>query len=110
MEAYGGYRPRRKRRVYGGSKFTDFFKKAHNYVKQHHLISGIANALGTAGVPYANKVGSVASSLGYGLPPKRRAHKVNKKKVHVILHPGGALTLAGGKIHRTRRVGRPRMY
>jgi hypothetical protein len=100
----GGYRrrrPRRTRALIGGSKFTDFFKKAHDFIKSKKLVSTVANALGSVGVPYAGTIGNVAGKLGYGR--RRRVGRPKKKKVHLILHPGGGLSLPGGAIRRTTR-------
>ena len=49
-----------------GRGFMDFVKKVHGFVKDNKIISNVGSALGSMGVPYAGKIGSVASSLGYG--------------------------------------------
>ena len=49
-----------------GRGFMDFAKKVHGFVKDNKIISNVGSALGSMGVPYAGKIGSVASSLGYG--------------------------------------------
>ena len=66
----------RKRRMRGGklsvSGVVSALKKANNYLKANKLISRGANTLGSLGVPYASRIGSVASSLGYGQRRRRR--------------------------------------
>lgn len=68
--------------VYGGSiagwrKFTGFFKGVWNWLKNNHVLSSVANAVGPAlsaipgpigqvGGPIASTIGSVASKLGLG--------------------------------------------
>jgi hypothetical protein len=49
-----------------GRGFMDFAKKAHSFIKDNKIISGVGSVLGSLGVPYADQIGSVASSLGYG--------------------------------------------
>lgn len=57
---------------YGGSfrdfigKVGRFFKPAVDFLKKHKVVSTIANALGTMGVPYASTIGNVASKVGFG--------------------------------------------
>ena len=55
----------RRRRQKGGS-IGSWLKRAHDFIKKHKLISRIGSVLGSAGVPYAGSVGSVAGKLGYG--------------------------------------------
>jgi len=71
---------RRTHRRRGGS-FWGFLKKANSWLRRSGAISKVANALGSAGVPFASKIGSVAGTLGYG---RRRRGR------------GGALVPAGG--------------
>lgn len=61
--------PKRRstRRAQGGSMKA--LASAVNWIKKNKAISKVANALGDVGVPYASKIGSVASKLGAG---KRR--------------------------------------
>ena len=73
VNIYGG-----RRKTRGGSKFTDFFKRAHSWIKKNKVISRVSGALNKIGVPYTDKIASVASTLGYG---RRRR--------------GGSLRLAG---------------
>lgn len=76
MDSLGGFKRQRKRRHIGGSKFTDFISKANNFLKQHKVISTLGNTLGSMGVPYASKIGSIASSVGYGYKPVRRRRRM----------------------------------
>lgn len=66
----------RKRRMRGGkltlSGVVNALKKANNYVKSNKLISRGATALSSLGVPYADRVASTASNLGYGRRRRRR--------------------------------------
>jgi len=81
---------RRHRRMHGGG-FLSFLGKANDFLKNSKLVSTVGSALGSAGVPFASQIGSVAGSLGYG----RRRHR-----------RGGALRLAGmglGLAGRRRR-------
>ena len=70
---------RRVRRM-RGKGFMDFLGKANNFLKSSKLVSTIGSALGSAGIPFASQIGSVAGSLGYG---RRRR--------------GSGLHLAGGR-------------
>ena len=91
----GGGRRRRRvgrpRRRHGGSWLGDALSKAHNWIKSKKIVSTVANALGSVGVPYAGTIGSVARTLGYG--PRRR-RRVRRRRV------------AGGRrrVYRRRRV------
>ena len=72
-------RPRKVggRRKKGGSfigKIKSGLSKAHNFLKKTKIISKVAGELSKAGVPYADKVGSVASRVGYG-KRKRKTRK-----------------------------------
>ena len=61
--------PRRKvggRRKMRGRGFMDFLSKANEFLRNSKLISSVGSALGSAGVPFASQIGSVAGSLGYG--------------------------------------------
>lgn len=60
-----------------GKGFISFLKKANNWLRSNKIVSKVAGALSSVGIPYADKVNSVATSLGYG---RRR---------------GGSLRLAG---------------
>lgn len=74
-----------RRRRMRGRGIGDFLKRANSFLKSSKLVSTVGNALGAAGIPYADKIAGVASSLGYG---RRRR--------------GGALRLAGGMRRRCR--------
>ncbi len=92
---YGGRRrvARRRPRRHGAGFFSSLgnaFSKAHDFIKSNKLVSGIANGLGSVGVPYASAIGSAADALGYG----RRRRRVVRRR------PAGM-----GR----RRVGRPRV-
>ena len=78
--AYGTHR-RVTRRAYGthrrvthrrGKGFMDVVNKVGNFLKRTKLVSNVANVLGSAGIPYANAIGSVAGKFGYG---KRRVNR-----------------------------------
>jgi hypothetical protein len=69
---------RRGGKMRGKGAFLNFFKKVGKWFKDNKVISKVGNALGSVGVPYASKIGSVAGTLGYG---RRRR--------------GGSLRLAG---------------
>lgn len=58
-----------------GRGFMDFIGKANNFLKSSKLVSSIGNALGSAGVPFASKIGSIAGTLGYGR--RRRGRGLN---------------------------------
>ena len=49
-----------------GRGFMDWISKAGDFLKSSKLVSTVGNALGSAGVPFASQIGSVAGSLGYG--------------------------------------------
>lgn len=70
----------------GRGKFTDFLRKANDWLRKTHIVSGVANALGSAGVPYASTVGSVAGKLGYGR--RRRVHRSHMPRVHHVIGLG----------------------
>jgi len=53
-------------RMHHGGNLRDIFRKAHDFVKSHKIISRAATALGNAGIPHAGRIGEVASTLGYG--------------------------------------------
>ena len=57
-------RPRKRRQ--NGEGFKDVIGKINNFLKKSKIISTAAKALGTAGLPYATKIGTHAESLGYG--------------------------------------------
>lgn len=71
-----------KRRMRGGritaSQVVGVLKKAHDYIKKNKVISRAANALGEVGVPYASKIGSTASKLGYG---RRRVGRPRRRRM-----------------------------
>jgi len=75
----------RRRRMHGRG-IMDFLGKANQFLRKNQVVSRVANTLANAGIApeITGKVGSVASSLGYG----RRRH-------HRMRHLGGALRLAG---------------
>ena len=73
---------RGRRRMRGGA-VMDWIRKAHSFIKKNKLVSRVAGALASGGVPYAKTVGSIAGRLGYGRR-KRRS--------------GGSLRLAGGAL------------
>ncbi len=55
-----------KSKIRGEGKLGDFLKKAHTYVKDKKLISGLSNVLAQAGVPGMSTVHKVSSRFGYG--------------------------------------------
>jgi len=86
----GRPRLRRRRRRHGGSWLGDKISQAHNWIKKNKLVSTVANALGSVGVPYAGTLGTVAQKLGYG-----KNRRVRRRRV------------AGGRrrVYRRRRGG-----
>lgn len=80
--------PRRRRRQQGESPVWDWIKKAaknfHGFVKDNKLISRGAASLAPIAGPYSgtvNRIGNVASALGYGRRKKPgRKRKGRKKK------------------------------
>jgi hypothetical protein len=74
----------KRRRRMRGRGIGDFLKRANNFLKSSKLVSTVGSALGAAGIPYADKIAGVASSLGYGRRRRR----------------GGALRLAGAGYRR----------
>ncbi len=66
--------PGRRRRVHGRG-ILDLLKKAHRVIKDNRVISKVAGALHSAGVPYAGKVSTVASAAGYGRKRRRRRRR-----------------------------------
>lgn len=73
------------RRGRKGGSFWSFLKKANAWLRKHKIISTVGKALGSAGVPYASQIGSVAGKIGYGISPV-----------------GGALRRAGAGRRRRR--------
>ena len=69
----GAGRKRSRSKKMKGRGFWDDVKgglsKANDFLRDSKLVSTVGSALGSAGVPYASQIGSVAKSLGYG---KRR--------------------------------------
>lgn len=69
-------RPRRRvgrpRRRQEGTGFKDVIGKINKFLKKSKIVSTAAKALGSAGVPYASKIGTHAESLGYG---RRRRYR-----------------------------------
>jgi hypothetical protein len=105
MDYQGGMRRRRRTR-HGGTGIKDILSKINNFLRSTKIISSVGNALGTVGVPYASKIGSVAGTLGYGRRRRtnyrarapramgyglRRAGRPRRRVMGV-----GALRLAGG--------------
>ena len=81
----------RSRGVRGGSLWSWIRKKALPWLKKNSIISKAANLLGNAGVPYANTVGRVAGTLGYGRMAnlKKYGKKANTyAKRHNVLSRG----------------------
>ena len=77
---------RTKRRRVGGSWLGDAFTKAHDFVKKNKLVSTIANALGSAGVPYASAIGKASAALGYGKRVHRRRRGGDVKGIFKTVH------------------------
>ena len=64
---------RRKKRHQGGEGLKDVLGKVNKFLKKSKIISTAAKALGSAGVPYASKIGTQAETFGYGR--RRRARR-----------------------------------
>ncbi len=102
---YGNGRRRRVRRVGRPRRGRGFFSSignalrgAHDYIKSNKLVSTVANALGSVGVPYAGAIGKAAGTLGYG-----RRRRVRRRR-------GGDLySILKKAVNGGRRVGRPRV-
>ncbi|KYQ88912.1 hypothetical protein DLAC_10493 [Tieghemostelium lacteum] len=60
-----------------GEGIRDWFKKANTYLKDKKIISKVARALDSAGVPLTGTVGDVAEKYGYG---KKRPRKIGSGK------------------------------
>jgi hypothetical protein len=56
---------RRSTRQRGGS-LGSWLRKAHDWIKKNKIISRVGGILGSAGVPYAGGIASVANMHGYG--------------------------------------------
>lgn len=100
----GRRRHRGGRRHLRGRGLMDILKKAHSFVKSNQLISRgasalaplVASRLGPNAANVLAKVGSVASSAGYGR--RRRMHSYGGRRMYHgrgINLAGGALRLAG---------------
>ena len=63
---------RRSTKRQRGSGLGSWLKKAGAWIKKHKLISRIGSVLGSAGVPYAGGIASVANMHGYGAKRRRR--------------------------------------
>jgi hypothetical protein len=109
-----GYGRRRRvgRKRHGRGFFADVgnaFSRAHDFVKKNKLVSTVANALGSVGVPYAGAIGKAASLVGYGRRrrvgrPRVRRSGMGRRIVHRRRRPVGG---ARRRVHRRqhRRVG-----
>lgn len=60
------------RRNQGGEGLKDVLGKINKFLKKSKIVSTAAKALGSAGVPYATKIGTSAESLGYGRMRRRK--------------------------------------
>ena len=76
---------RRSTRQRGGS-LGSWLRKAHDWIKKNKIISRVGGILGSAGVPYAGGIASVAGMHGYGAKRRRRV--------------GRGLRLPGGSMSR----------
>lgn len=78
----------RGRRMRGRGKVLDWLKGAAQWVKSNirdkHVISKVSGALAKAGVPYADKVNEVSSSLGWGR--RRRGTKKTGRGLKLAGH------------------------
>jgi len=113
---YGRRRVHRRRRTMHGGGFMDTMRGINNFLKKSQVISKVAGALGGV-IPYASNVSSIAGNLGYGrrrrvVHRRRRvaggartmAHKKKALEHALMLHAlGSGLSLAGGRVRRTRR-------
>ena len=52
--------------VHRNQKIKNWASKIQKFLKKHKLVSRAANYAHSNGVPYANHVGKVASTFGYG--------------------------------------------
>ena len=73
----------RGRRMRGRGKVFDWMKKAASWIKDKKLVSNISSVLAKSGVPYAEGVNRIASSLGWGRRMRSRRQA------------GGSLRMAG---------------
>ena len=105
----GRPRLRRRRRRHGGSWLGDKISQAHNWIKKNKLVSTVANALGSVGVPYAGTIGSVAQKLGYGKRRRRVRRRVvgGRRRVYRRRRVVPRKRVAGGRrrVYRRRRGG-----
>ena len=62
----GKRRRRSTRSKQKGKGVMDVLKKINNFARKTKIVSNVANVLGQAGVPYASKISSTASKMGYG--------------------------------------------
>ena len=65
---------RRSTKRQRGGSLGSWLRKAHDFIKKNKLISRIGGILGSAGVPYAGGIASVAGMHGYG----RRRRRVGR--------------------------------
>jgi len=87
---------RGRKHVYAvpGGALKDILNGVNNFLKKTQLISSVASIIPH---PIAQKIATGAKALGYG-----RRRRAPKKKVYGM----GALSLAGGRVRRTRRMHR----
>jgi hypothetical protein len=58
-----------------------FLKKAGLWLQKSKIISKVANALGSAGVPYASDIGRVSGTLGFGRPHHRTHRRRASRRI-----------------------------
>jgi len=87
---------RTRKHVYAvpGGALKDILSGVNKFLKSSHLVSTIASAIPH---PAAQSIGAMAKAAGYG-----RRKRVYKKKALGM----GALSLAGGRVYRSRRMHR----
>ena len=76
---------RRSTKRQRGGSLGSWLRKAHDFIKKNKLISRIGGILGSAGVPYAGGIASVAGMHGYG----RRRRRVVGRGLRL---PGGSMS------------------
>jgi hypothetical protein len=78
----------------GSAKIMTFMKKVNDFLRNSKLVSNVGASLHKSGIPYAGKIGSFASSLGYGR--RRMGRGGSMRPAGGRMGYGGSLRPAGG--------------